>query len=146
MKNIRILAFATIVIISACEPRIDLDAGQWGDKAILTNVQIFKLEINEDAKLVEWHDNDDPMTGVRRMIISVGTAAIDKDNFTATVTVKAGEDLAGTGFIFYHYGTLIEPQGDAPKGGIPGDLSARTFTYRVHSADGSQHDWTVIIQ
>jgi hypothetical protein len=146
MKNIIALAFAMIIILSACEPRIDLDSGQWGDKAFLTNVQIFKLDIDENAKLVEWHNNDDPMTGIRRIIISNGNAVIDKDNFTATVKLKAGETLEASGFIFYHYGTLIEPMGDAPKAGIPNDLSARSFIYSVHSADGSQHDWSIIIE
>lgn len=146
MKNIIILVFAIVVILSSCEPRIDLDAGQWDDKAYLTNVQIFNLDIDEDAKLVEWHNNDDPMTGVRRIIISNGNAVIDKNNFTATVKLKAGESLIGSGFIFYHYGTLIEPQGDAPRAGIPNDLSSKNFTYKVHSADGSQHDWTVVIE
>ena len=140
------MALPMVLILSACEPRIDLDAGQWGDKAFLTNVQIFRLDMDEDAKLVEWHNNDDPMIGVRRIIVSNGNAVIDKDNFRATVQLKAGESLVGAGFIFYHYGTLIEPQGDAPRAGIPNDLSTMNFTYRVYSADGSQHDWTVIIQ
>ena len=146
MKNKILLAFLSIAAFSSCEPRIDLDAGQWGDKAFLTNVQIFKVDVDENAKLVEWYNNDDPMTGVRRIIISVGNAVIDKDNFTATVKLKTGESLAGSGFIFYHYGTLIEPQGDAPKAGVPNDLSGMNFTYRLHSADGSQRDWTVVIE
>ena len=109
-------------------------------------MQIFKLDVDEDAKLVEWHNNDEPMTGIRRLIISNGNAVIDKGNFTATVKLKSGESLVGSGFIFYHYGTRIVPQGGAPKAGIPNDLSAMTFTYRVYSADGSNHDWTIIIE
>ena len=147
MRNLIILLlFPVVVILSSCEPRIELDIEQWGDRAFLTNVQIFKLDIDEDAKLVEWYNNQDPMTGVRRIIISDGNATIDNDNFTATVKLQVGESLVGTGFIFYHYGTLIEPLGGAPRAGIPNDLSARNFTYRVHSADGSQHDWTIIIE
>ena len=133
-------------IISSCGPRIELDEGAWGDKAFLTNVQIFKLDINENVHLVEWANNQDPMTGVRKLIISQGNATIDNTNFKATVKLTAGASLVGTGFMFFHSGTLIEPIGGAPKAGIANDLSAKNFTYRVHSADGSQHDWTIIIQ
>ena len=145
MKKLIIFILLVTGILTSCEPRIGLDNGQWGDHAFLTNVQLFKLDINEDFKLVEWYKNEDPMTGVRRIIISEGNAVIDNDNFTATVKLKAGESLVGAGLIFYHYGTLIEPQGNAPKAGIANDLSARNFTYKVHSADGTQHDWTIII-
>ena len=135
-----------VLAISSCEPRIDLDYKQWGDKAYLTNVQIFKLDMNEEAKLVEWYRNEDPMTGVRRIIISAGNAVIDKDNFTATVTLKSGESLVGAGLIFYFTGTRIEPQGNSPRAGIPNDLSAESFTYTVHSADGTTHDWLINIE
>ncbi len=145
MKNITGLLFVAAAVLSACEPRIDLDSGQWGDRAFLTNVQIFKLDINEDAKLVEWHNNDDPMTGVRRIIVSVGNAVIDNVNFTATVKLRPGESLVGTGLIFYHYATRIEPHAGAPRAGVPNDLSSRTFRYTAYSADGSQRDWTVSI-
>ena len=142
----KLIVFLLVVfLITSCEPRIDLDYKQWGDKAYLTNVQIFKLDINEEAKLVEWYRNEDPMTGVRRIIISSGNAVIDKENFTATVTLKPGESLVGAGFVFFFTGTRVEPQGNSPRAGIPNDLSAESFTYTVHSADGSKHDWLIII-
>jgi hypothetical protein len=144
MKKI-ITCFAIIVAMSSCEPRIDLDYKQWGDKAYLTNVQIFKLDIDEEAKLVEWYRNEDAMTGVRRIIISAGNAVIDKENFMATVTLKPGESLVGAGLIFFSTGTRIEPKGSAPRAGIPNDLSAESFTYTVHSADGTKHDWLITI-
>jgi hypothetical protein len=146
MKNLIILLVGIAGVISSCGPRIELDYGQWGDKAFITNVQIFKLDIDDEAKLVEWHTNEEPMTGVRKIIISAGNAVIDNDNYTAKVKLRAGESLVGAGFMFYHYGTLIEPMNGAPKAGIANDLSAGQFTYRVHSADGSQHDWTIIIE
>lgn len=146
MKKFQILLIVMIVMLSSCEPRIELDYGQWGDKAFITNVQIFKLDIDKNAKLVEWFMNQDPMTGIRKIIISVGNATIDNDKFTATVKLKSGESLTGAGFVFYHYGTLIEPLDVAPKAGIANDLSARNFKYRVHSSDGTVHDWTIVIQ
>ena len=146
MKKIILIIILFASIFMSCEPRIGLDYEEWGDNAYLTNVQLFKLDIKEDFHLVEWYKNEDPMTGVRRIIISDGNAVIDNDNFTATVKLKDGESLVGAGLLFYHYGTLIEPLGDAPKAGIANDLTTKSFTYRVHSADGSQHDWTIIIE
>jgi hypothetical protein len=122
-----------------------MDFEQWGDQAFITNVQIFKLEIDEDVHLVEWANNEEPMTGVRRIVISTGTAVIDNENFTATVKLDDGESLVGAGFLFYHYGTLIEPLDGAPVAGIANDLSAGSFTYRVYSADGTIHDWLINI-
>ena len=145
MKKLILLTILFLGIFTSCDPRIELDYDQWGDNANLTNVQLFKLDIKEDFKLVEWYKNEDPMTGVRRIIISDGNATIDNDNFTATVKLKQGESLVGAGLIFYHYGTLIEPLGSAPKAGIANDLSAKNYTYRVHSADGSHHDWKIQI-
>ena len=146
MKQLVIITILFAGIFMSCEPRIELDYEQWGDNAYLTNVQLFKLDIDEDVHLVEWYTNEDPMTGVRRIIISEGNAVIDNVNFTATVKLQEGESLVGAGLIFYHYATLIEPLGNAPKAGIANDLSAKSFTYRVHSADGSQHDWAIIIE
>lgn len=146
MKNVILYIIVSMAILSSCDQRIELDEGAWGDKAFLTNVQIFKLDINENAHLVEWANNQDPMTGVRKLIISQGNATIDNTNFKATVKLVAGASLAGAGFVFFHTGKLIEPMGGAPKAGIANDLSAKSFIYKVHSADGSQHDWTIIVE
>lgn len=129
----------------SCEPRIEMDMAAWGDQAFIENVQLFKLDIKDDVKLQEWYENETLVTGVRNITISVGTAVIDAETFTATVTIVAGEDLSRIGIKFWHKATLIEPLGGAPKAGTINDFSARSFNYRLHSADGSEHDWTINI-
>jgi len=129
----------------SCEPRIELDLGQWGDKALITNVELFKLESNDAAELVEYHLNDELVTGVRKIVISQGLSTIDNENHVATVKLKAGNSLTEAGIMIYHSGTSIEPKQNAPKAGIVSDLSAGSFVYRVNSADGSYHDWIINI-
>lgn len=138
---------ACSIFLFACEPRIEMDMSQWGDHAYIDNVEVIKLETDDEVKLQEFYQNETPLTttGVRLITISQGTA-IDSTNFVATVKLKAGEDLKYAGFRFYHKGTLVEPINGSPKAGIVADLTAREFTYRVSSADGSKHDWTLRIE
>lgn len=148
MKNINLKVVLAIILVTSlfsCDPRIEMDMTQWGDKALLTNVQLFNLQIDPSAKIYEWAQNGDSIAGVRQVIISTGNAVIDLPNFTATVKLASGKNLVGAGIIFYFYGSLIEPLNGAPKPGIVSNISAGSFKYRVHSADGSSHDWTIII-
>ncbi|MDL2256551.1 hypothetical protein LJC38_08230, partial [Parabacteroides sp. OttesenSCG-928-K15] len=62
------------------------------------------------------------------------------------VKLKAGESLQYAGFKVYHKGTKVEPINGSPKAGIVTDLSAKSFRYRLKSADKSQHDWTIVIE
>ena len=135
----------TVLAMLSCEPRIELDLGKWGDKAFITNVELFKLENNDEAELVEYYLNDELVTGVRKIVISQGLSTIDNENHVATVKLKAGNTLTEAGILLYHSGTFIEPQQNSPKAGIVSDLSAGSFVYRVNSADGSYHDWTINI-
>lgn len=145
MKNINI-KFGFIVVLLAslysCEPRIEMDMAQWGDNAFINNVQLFKLETKDGVKLEEYYVDETTVTGTRQIVVSVGTAVIDEAAYTVTVKLKAGETFTGIGFLIYHYGTKVEPLNGAPVAGIINDLSAGSFTYRVHSADGTTHDWT----
>lgn len=147
MKNTVLLAVMFILCIS-CEPRINMDMTQWGDHAYIDNVELVKLEIDDEAKLQEYYQNGTPLavTGVRNIIISDGTARIDSVNFVATVKLKAGEKLKYAGFRIYHKGTLVEPINNSPKAGIVSDLSTKEFSYRLSSADGSKHDWKIVIE
>lgn len=146
MKKI-ILTIAVIsqIMLMSCEPRIGMDMDSWGDNAFIENVQLFKLEIKDDVKLQEWYENQTLVTGVRQIVISQGTAVIDLPSFTATVKLKAGEDISRVGIQFWHKATLIEPIDGAPRAGTINDFTARSFKYRLHSADGTVHDWTVNI-
>jgi hypothetical protein len=146
MKKIIILlgifgAFA----LSSCEPRIEMDMGQWGDHAIIDNVQVFKFEVDDDPVLYETMNVVGNISGYRRIIISA-TAEIDLDNSTVTVPLIGNETLNEAGLIFFHQSVLIEPLDGAPRGGIIGDFSSRTAKYRLHSADGTTRDWTIKIQ
>lgn len=146
MKNS--LFILLLIVASACQPRIEMDMEQWGDHAFIDNVEIVKLEIDDEAKLAEYYQNETPMeiTGVRNIVISEGTSAIDSLDFTATVKLKAGEDLKYAGLKIYHRGTMVVPLENSPKAGIVSDLSNRMFKYRLESADGSKHDWTIKIE
>ena len=143
-----IIFIASFILFLSCEPRIEMDMSQWGDHAYIDNVEIIKLETDDEAKLQEYYTNETPLavTGVRHIIITNGTAKIDSVNFVATVKLKAGENLQYAGFKIYHKGTKVEPVNGSPKAGIVSDLSAKSFTYRLKSADKSQHDWTIIIE
>ena len=109
------------------------------------NFSELQLDIKDDVKLQEWYENETVVTGVRQIVISWGTAEINNDTFTASVKLHAGESLNMAGIKFWHKATLIEPLNSAPKAGTVNDFSARSFKYRLHSADGTTHDWTVNI-
>lgn len=144
-KNILYLFILTFAgILSSCEPRIDFDRGQWGDTAFIDNVSIFTLEVDEH-ELQEYYENGDLTPARRREFISTGNAEIDSANFTATVTVPEEEDITRAGIVIYHKSMRIEPVGDSPDAGILADLSAREFVYKLVSADGTTHDWTIEI-
>ena len=147
MKNIFFAIIACLTLLS-CQPRIEMDMGQWGDQALITNVDIVKLEINDEAKLQEYYNNETPIAtiGVRNIVISDGTAQIDNGGYVAKVKLKSGETLDYSALRIYHKGTMVTPINDSPKAGIITNLNARTFTYRVSSADGTKHDWTIIIE
>jgi len=133
-------------MLVSCDPRIEMDMSQWGDHAILTNVQIFKFEINEDINIYETEVGiGDDMVGVRKTVIS-GDVVVDEENYIATVSLNEGESLESAAFIFYHEAVKIEPIGDSPKAGHVSDLSEKYFQYRLFSADGTTRDWTIIIE
>ncbi len=148
MKNIKLkfgFIFLLLASLYSCEPRIEMDMAQWGDQAFITNVQLFKLETKDGNKLEEYYVDETTVTGTRQITVSTGTAVVDNTNFTVTVKLKATETYTGIGLLIYHYGTKVEPLDGAPVAGIINDLSAASFKYRVYSADGTTHDWTIII-
>ena len=148
MKNIKIkfgFLILLFAVLSACEPRIEMDMAQWGDNAFINNVQLFKLETKDGVKLEEYYVDETTVTGTRKIVVSSGTAVIDEENYVATVTLKPDESFDYIGLLIYHYGTKVEPLNDAPVAGIVNDLSAGSFTYKVYSADGTTHDWLINI-
>lgn len=147
MKAKVFIGILVSMVLASCEPRIDMDMTQWGDHAFIDNVEVVKIEVDDEAKLQEYYQNETPLTtsGVRQIVISNGKATIDSLNYTANVKLKAGEELNFAGLKIYHKGTLVQPINNSPKAGIVTDLTDREFTYRIFSADGSKHDWTIKI-
>lgn len=147
MKNIG-LCIISFILFVACEPRIKMDLEQWGDHAYIDNVEVIKLDTDEEAKLQEYYQNETPMevTGIRNVVVSVGTAVIDSVSYVAKVKVKKDVDLKYAGVRIYHKCVLVEPVNGTPKAGIVTDLSEKELVYRLNSADGSRHDWKIIIE
>lgn len=146
MKNNTLILYILVVagVLSACEPRIDFDEGQWGDTAFITNVNIFTLQA-ADHELQEFYENGELTPARRRLIISTGNAVIEDENFTVTVTVPATADLTRAGIIINHQSMRVEPVGDTPVAGIITDLSEKSFVYELVSADGTTHEWLIRI-
>lgn len=146
MKNniLILLILLGVGMLSSCEPRIDLDEGQWGDTAFITNVNIFTLQM-ADHELQEFYENGELTPARRRLFISSGNAVIEDENFTATVKVPATADLTRAGIVIYHQSVRVEPASGSPAAGILTDLSERQFVYTLVSADGSTHDWLINI-
>lgn len=147
MKNVG-LCIISFILFVACEPRIKMDLEQWGDHAYIDNVEVIKLDTDEEAKLQEYYQNETPMevTGIRNVVVSVGTAVIDSVGYVAKVKVKKDVDLKYAGVRIYHKCVLVEPVNGTPKAGIVTDLSEKELVYRLNSADGSRHDWKIIIE
>ncbi|MGQ7867759.1 DUF5018-related domain-containing protein [Sunxiuqinia sp. sy24] len=144
-KNILYLSIIVFVgLLLSCEPRIDFDEGQWGDTAFITNVNIFTLQVDEH-ELQEYYENGTLTPARKRIFISSGSATIDNDNFVATVTVPEDQDITRAGIVVYHQSVRVEPVGSSPVAGILHDLSAKEFVYKLVSADGTTHDWTIKI-
>ena len=147
MKNIFINVVIVVFLGSqffSCSPRIDMDLEQWGDHALIDNVQIFNIQI-QDQQLQEYYTNGVLTPASKRTYVSVGNAVIDLVNFTATVKVPATVDLTKVGIEFFHKAVKIVPVNNAPIAGILSDLSAKEFVYKLVSADGTTHDWTIKI-
>ncbi|NOR75089.1 MAG: hypothetical protein GQ525_08005 [Draconibacterium sp.] len=143
-KIILILSVILLVVLNSCEPRITMDMDQWGDQAIITNVQVFKYEVDDNPNIYETMNDIGDISGLRRIIIS-NPASVDLDNSIVTISLKGEESLNEAGLIFYHQSERIEPV-NGPIGGIVGDLSSRSLTYRLHSVNGTTREWAIIIE
>jgi hypothetical protein len=147
MKNIFINAFIVVLsvsLFSSCSPRIEMDLAQWGDHAFIDNVQIFNIQM-QDQQLQEYYTGAVITPASKRIYVSVGNATIDLVNYKATVKVPSTVDLTKVGIEFFHKAVKIEPLNNAPIAGLIKDFSAKQFVYRLASADGTTHDWTIII-
>ncbi len=147
MKKAYINIFVVVLwtsLLFSCTPRVEMNLAQWGDKAIIDNVQIFNIQL-QDQQLQEYYTSGVLTPASRRVYVSVGNAVIDLVNYKATVKVPATVDLKKVGIEFFHKAVKIEPVNDAPIAGIIKDFSAKQFVYKLYSADGTIHDWMIII-
>lgn len=148
MNSKYISVFVSILFIVSCTPRIEMDMAQWGDHAYIDNVEVITLETDDEVKLQEFYENETPLavSGVRNLVVSVGKSGIDSANYVANVKVKPNTDLKYAGIRIYHKGTMVIPVNGTPKAGIVTNLTGKVLTYRLKSADGSEHDWTINIE
>jgi hypothetical protein len=141
-KKLLIAAFALIgLMFYSCEPRIEMDMAQWGDHAVITDVQLFYL-LEQEHELQEYYENGETTTGIRRKFYSVNSS-IDEDAATVNVEVSSETDLTNAGLIIRHEAIKIEPLNEAPTPGFPSDFSDGPYTYLVTSADGTEREWTI---
>ncbi len=145
MKRYKKLLTGTFALITllfySCEPRIEMDMAQWGDHAVITDVQLFYL-LEEEHELQEYYEDGETTTGIRRQFYSINPS-IDEDAATVNVEVSDETDLTNAGLIIRHEALKIEPVDGAPTPGFLNDFSGGPYTYRVISADGTERDWTI---
>lgn len=148
IKTISIrLSLILVTLLASCGQRVEMDMSQWGDTAFIDNVQVFTLEVRDDFQMQEYYTSDGQLVeGVRQVVISDGNAVIDKENFIAYVKLKKGNDMSLAGFKIYHRSMKVEPINNSPVCGIAKDITGMNYQYRLHSADGTTHDWTIVIE
>lgn len=146
MKN-KIIFIFTILLLLACNPRVDMDFKQWGDHAYIDNLEVVKLDV-EKQKLQEYYEAQTPIevTGVRNIVISEGETKIDSIQNIAKIKIKQGESIDRVSLRIYHKSVQISPYNGSPKLGILADYSKREFSYKLKSADGTERIWTVILE
>lgn len=142
MKNITIRFIALLLMLSlgSCiKPRIEPDFSIYGDKAFITGVTTFDyITVSHELNYNE------EVTGYQVRALA-NTLNIDKVNFKINVLItNTAADLSKMGIRLSNEAVKIEPLNGAPAAGIIGDFSKGPYLYRVHSADGTKRDWTII--
>ncbi|MCT4591262.1 MAG: hypothetical protein N4A71_25815 [Carboxylicivirga sp.] len=139
MKEYIIFIIAMVAFV-ACEPRIDLDKGQWDMEAEITDVFVYTLEQSE----ITLPDGSKVM-GTTKVTVS-SAYDVDSENATITITLKDGTERSQLSAYFYHTGKAIEPLDNSPKLGELADWSSDTYKYRVVTEGKLYKDWVVTIQ
>jgi hypothetical protein len=137
--------FATAIIFSlmltmfySClKPRISLNAGQWGDKAQITGVNIFRYK--QVSNLLNYQDT---VTGFQFVTIK-SIVTIDDSAYKVNIITDLGTDLSAIGIRISNFAEKIEPQNGAPTAGYISDFSKGPYIYKLFSSDGTIRDWTL---
>ena len=144
MKHIKISNYIALILLlafSSCmKPRVELDDTQWGDNANITAAVLFKYE-----EVKNQLGYNEPVTGYQNVSIATPSNVVDKSQATVRIVAAKGTDLTKIGIRFSHFAKSIEPINGAPAAGIIADFSRGEFTYRLHSADGTDRDWKILI-
>lgn len=143
MKNLIIILFC--LAVASCSQRVEIDPNQWGNKSDVSNIQIFKLEVDDNPSLYETVTGVGQVAGVRRLIIS-SNVVIDNEAKTVTLSLLGNETLNEAGILIYHNAQSVEPLDNAPIAGLVSNLTDKSFKYRLHSANGDYTDWTITIK
>lgn len=144
IKN-KLFLLLAVVVFSSCEPRIDLDEGQWGNHSELSNVLLYVYDFQE-YELQEYRETGELTPGVRKVLMGTNLN-IDLEDHTASIDLPADNSLVDdvVAMAFIMDGTRVEPLNDAPTLGLPADFTNGPYTYRIHSADGNYTDWVVTV-
>ncbi|MCF7567770.1 hypothetical protein L3X37_05245 [Sabulilitoribacter arenilitoris] len=141
MKKTIYIIIGLVTILTSCDPRVELDRGQFGDHAFIDRVRVFN-HLVESHELQEFFETGELTDGIRRNLVDVSTV-IDSTAATAVTTLLAGTDLSNVAIFFVHRAEKIEPIGNAPKAGLLNDFSSGPYQYKLISADGTVRDWTL---
>lgn len=136
LKSIGVIT-CVLITLSCTKPRIDLEDHIYGDKAVITAVNVVKL--NEVTNQLNYNE---PVTGVQSVSVT-SSSTVDKENFKAHIIVNAGTDLTKVAIQISNYAKRVEPVNGAPTPGYIRDFSKGPYVYRLHSADGTVRDWTL---
>ncbi|MCL3780764.1 hypothetical protein EMN47_10260 [Prolixibacteraceae bacterium JC049] len=134
-----LLILTALVSLIACEPRIELDESQWENKAEITNMFIYRMQVDE----VELSDGT-KTKGVKKVTVST-KYEVDSDAATVTITLPADVDRSALSCYIYHTGESITPLENAPVPGELSDWSSNSYKFRVNTVGAEYKDWTINI-
>lgn len=154
MKKIIFLLMIMTVSLSSCL-KSDLEDVESSTNCELSNVE-FEYRWTKD--IVDSNGNPTGVSELQYKKLDVAKN-IDKDNnkiilkltvpkssgnFTSEIRDKVSlENIVG--MFTVSLASTVQPLGNAPKLGIPGDFSQKSYMYRIKSAAGNYTDWMIEI-
>ncbi|WP_316794222.1 DUF5018-related domain-containing protein [Pedobacter frigoris] len=143
MKNRMIKSISLVGLIlvfySCTKPRIERDDARYGDRAVITGINIVRY--NEVSNQLNY---DEIVTGAQTVGV-INKVTIDNTNKKADVIVNKGTDLTKVAIQITNQAVRVEAQNGAPTPGYIRDFSKGPYVYRLFSSDGTVRDWTISI-
>lgn len=154
MKKIIFLLMLMTVSLSSCL-KSDLEDVESSANCELSNVE-FEYRWTKD--IVDSNGNPTGVSELQYKKLDV-KKSIDKDNHKITLNLTVPKSSGNftseirdkvsleniVGMFTVSLAASVQPLGNAPKLGIPGDFSQKLYTYRVKAAAGNYTDWTIEI-